>query len=85
MISPSERIVKLVAGTEPKRTPVAGRNPVPKIVTCVPPVVGPPAEVSGFGTDPPWPPLTKGGNGVSSPITLRPGPDGLLAEVLNVN
>ena len=41
LISVDETTVKLVAATVPKRTWVAPLNPVPVMVTVVPPVVGP--------------------------------------------
>ena len=90
-IAPSERIVKLVAATEPNETPVEFRKPVPKMVTGVPPVDGPPAasQFAVGGTvgrpattgaaDPP------GGTGVLRPMTLTAGPVGLVAELLKVN
>jgi hypothetical protein len=80
MIAPSDWIVKLVAATEPNRTPVAARKPVPKIVTCVSPVVGPPAEFKVVATaEPP------AADAVLRPITVRPGPDVAATELLNVN
>jgi len=50
VISVLDTTVKLVAATAPKATRVAPLNPVPVMVTVVPPVVGPDAGVTAVVT-----------------------------------
>ena len=50
MISVLDTTVKFVAATAPKATRVAPLNPVPVMVTVVPPVVGPDAGVTAVVT-----------------------------------
>ncbi len=52
MIAPSEMIEYELAATEPKKTPVAPKKPVPTIVTIVPAVVEP-AVVEPAVVEPP--------------------------------